>query len=85
MNCPECGKRMEQENCPFVSSIEFGERIGDLPKIEKTPSVHYNCVDCDTEWTKISRGKLRKLDGAEKPIHSDKTLKTCFLDALYNH
>ena len=71
MNCPECGKKMEQENCPFVTSIE---NVKDQfsPEVHKMDATHYRCDTCDTEWTRISRGKLRMLDGAETPIRTHK-------------
>ncbi len=65
MRCPECGKKMEGEFCPYVIEIKKGATYEDIPKVRKAPSTHYRCDNCDSEWVKVSRGILRMLDGAQ--------------------
>jgi hypothetical protein len=67
MNCPECGNKMEQESCPYVTGGVISDGGILALKTHKVSSTHYYCEECDSEWAKTT-GKIRKLDGAEQPL-----------------
>lgn len=65
MNCPNCGDKMEREDCPMVegSSLEWLRKTGQ-PTIAIS-AAHYYCDGCDSEWSWIKGVKgLLFIDGA---------------------
>ncbi len=56
MRCPNFGAQMEGENFRVITGIYFGG-------VKRTPSGHYVCEECDSEWTWFARkANLIRLD-----------------------
>jgi hypothetical protein len=58
MRCPVCGNKMEFEKSDFVTM-----NTNIVGKGQTMPQTHYRCEECDAEYVRTGRSRLRLIDG----------------------
>lgn len=61
MKCPNCTAEMEGEDSPFFHGVPS---VPPHPPEKPTPSKHYRCDGCDSEWVWTKNQRIRNLDTA---------------------